>query len=271
MAANLTVQDLFRAIARSWPVLLVVTALSIAAAAGAYVLFPQRYTASAQHTVEPIAILSTGSTFNTVNMQTESVVATSDSVLKRAASKLGGSSVSDIREATTVTVPRSSQLLTISVTTDSGATSAKWANAIATSYGEQRTANAQAVREQIAADLTKSINRLRALYESQPVRSSERETTQLQIQALLDQQARLAATPLFAGLLVTVATDPGSPDRPSLAIFLAGGAVVGVLLGSVVALLFTRLRRNPMDHAEGTQQPTGRSKVPPVPPTWTDA
>lgn len=270
MAENLTVQDIFRAIARSWPLLLAVVVVCVAVSLGAYALFPQRYTASAQHTVEPIAILSTGSTFNTVNMQTESVVATSDSVLERAAKAAPSASVATLRDVTTVTIPRSSQVLTITVTTASAENSAQWANAVATAYGQQRRANAEAVRTQIRTDLTKAIAQLRLLYDSQPAQSSEREVTQLQIQALLDQQAQLAATPLYPGSLVTVAAPPDSPDRPSLLIFLAGGLLIGVLAGALVALLRSRARSTAEPQPKTPDgQPDSKAQL--TAPTWSDA
>lgn len=269
MAENLTVQDIFRGIGRSWPLLLAVVVLCVALSAAAYALFPQRYTATAQHTVEPIAILSTGSTFNTVNMQTESVVATSDSVLERAAKAASGVSVATLRDAITVTTPRSSQVLTISVTTASATDSAKWANAVATAYGQQRRANAEAVRTQVRTDLTRAIAQLRLLYDSQPARSSEREVTQQQIQALLDQQARLAATALYPGSVVTVAAPPDSPDRPSLLIFLTAGLLIGLLAGAFVALLRSRARSSAESQPD-TPDRRRKTKAHLATPTWSD-
>lgn len=242
MASQWTLEDLYRGVMRSWYVLVGTLVAFALIAVGIFVVFPQTYTAEAQHTVEPISVLSTGSTFNTVNMETERVVATSATVLARASEELGGVSTSQLRDATIIEVPRGSQVLTFQVTTRSAADSAEWANALALAYGEQRTANARTVVEQTAAELSTSIQRLQALYDSQPPDSSERAATQLQLQALLDQQARLTATPFFAGILVTPAAEPSSSNRPSMYVFIAAGLFLGLLLGGIAALIVSRIR-----------------------------
>lgn len=242
VAAQWTLEDLYRGVVRSWYVLVGTVVAFILIAMSIYAVFPQTYTAEAQHTVEPISVLSTGSTFNTVNMETERVVATSATVLERAAEQ-SGASPTQLRDATVIEVPRGSQVLTFNVTTESASDSAEWANALALAYGEQRTVNARTVVEQTAAELSNSIQRLQALYDSQPADSSERAATQLQLQALLDQQARLTATPFFAGILVTPATEPSESNRPSVYVFIAAGLFLGLLLGGIAALIVSRLRR----------------------------
>lgn len=242
MASQWTLEDLFRGVVRSWYVLVGTIVAFALVAVGIFLVFPQSYTAVAQHTVEPISVLSTGSTFNTVNMETERVVATSATVLERAAEELDGATPSALLEATIIEVPRGSQVLTFQVTTRSASDSAEWANALARAYGEQRTANARTVVEQTAAELSTSIQRLQTLYDSQPPDSSERAATQLQLQALLDQQARLTATPFFAGILVTPATEPSSSNRPSMLVFVAAGVFLGLLLGGIASLIVSRVR-----------------------------
>lgn len=243
MPTPLSVDDLFRAVARSWWVLAGTLVLCLVAALGVWIVFPQTYTAEAQHTVEPISVLSTGSTFNTVNMDTEAVVATSTSVVARAAEALDGdTSTTQLRASVRITVPRGSQVLVFSVTTDNAQKSADWANALATAYGEQRSATARAVVDDLATDLDKAIKDLQAVYQAQPENSAERAATQLKLQALLDQQARLTSTPFFAGLLVTPAAPPVESNRPGLAVFLAAGLVLGLLAGSVAALATSRVR-----------------------------
>ncbi|MFC8679973.1 Wzz/FepE/Etk N-terminal domain-containing protein [Microbacterium ureisolvens] len=245
MPDHWTLEDLYTGVARSWWVLAVTVAAFIAAGAGAWVVVPQTYTATAQHTVEPISILSSGSSFSTVNMETERLVATSAAVLKRAARDLDDASAADLREATAVQVPRGSQVLSFEVTTASAQRSAEWATAVASAYGAMRAQNARDVVEQTTAELSRSTAQLQALYDSQVPGSDARAATEQQLDALREQQARLEATPFFPGTLVTPGTAPTDSNRPGLALFVAGGLFLGLLAGAIAALVVTRARSGP--------------------------
>lgn len=242
LTTHWTLEDLYHGIMRSWWALVGMIVVCATAAAGVWFVFPQTYTALAQHTVEPINVISSGSSFNTVNMETERVVATSTAVLERASEELGGADVGALREATIIQVPRNSQVLEFEVTTRDPGRSADWANALAAAYGEQRIDNARTVVEQTANELTGSIQQLQTLLDAQPEGSSERAATQQQLQALLDQQARLTATPFFAGILVTPANVPSESNRPGIYVFVAAGLFLGLLLGAVLALIISRAR-----------------------------
>ncbi|MDY0907912.1 hypothetical protein [Microbacterium sp. CFBP9034] len=246
MSNQWTLEDLYAGVRRSWGVLAAIVAAFVVVSVAAWALLPQAYTATAQHTVEPITALSSGSSFNTVNMETERLVATSAVVLERAAEALGeesGASVGALADATVVQVPRGSQVLTFEVTTPSPEQSAEWANAVASAYGAHRSANARAVVEQTTADLGQSIERLQAVYDSQPAGSDAREATQLQLDALLEEQARLQATSFFPGTLVTPATAVAESNRPGNLVFIVGGLFLGLIVGSIAALLVSRHRR----------------------------
>ncbi len=225
--------------------LAVSVAAFIAVGAGVWVVVPQTYTATAQHTVEPISILSSGSSFSTVNMETERLVATSAAVLERAARELGDASVDALREATAVQVPRGSQVLSFEMTTPSAQRSAQWATAVASAYGAMRSENARDVVEQTTAELSRSTAQLQALYDSQAPGSDARAATQQQLDALREQQARLEATPFFPGSLVTPGSAPTDSNRPGLALFVAGGLFLGLMAGGIAALLVTRARSGP--------------------------
>lgn len=245
MATHWTLEDLYRGITKSWFVLVGTIVVLSAAGAGIFLIYPQKYTAVAQHTVEPISVLSSGSSFNTVNMETEKVIATSTSVLTRAAESLDDTSVEALRANTVIEVPRNSQVLIFQVTANSAELAAERANALATAYGEQRTDNARAVVEQTTAELSQSITQLQELLATQPEGSTERAATQLQVQALLDQQARITATPFYSGTLVTPADPPRESNRPAIYVFVAAGLFLGLLVGSIAALITSRVRNGP--------------------------
>lgn len=245
MESHWTLEDLYRGIIQSWIVLVGTIAALTLIAVGIFAIYPQKYTAEAQHTVEPISVLSTGSSFNTVNMETERVVATSTSVLNRAVEVLDDTTVEALRANTTVEVPRNSQVLVFQVTANTPQLAADRANALATAYGEQRTENARAVVEKTTEELGASITQLQTLLDSQTVGSSEYSATQLQLQALLDRQALITATPFYSGTLVTPADPPQKSNRPSILVFVAAGIFLGILLGAIAALIVSRVRNGP--------------------------
>jgi len=230
---------------QSWMVLVGTIVAFALIGFGIFLIYPQKYTAEAQHTVEPISVLSTGSSFNTVNMETEKVVATSTAVLKRAVEDLEDTSIEALRNNTVIDVPRNSQVLSFQVTANTPQAAADRANALAEAYGAQRTDNARAVVEQTTAELGDSIAQLQAVVDSQPIDSSERAATQLQLQGLLDQQARITATPFYSGTLVTPADPPQKSNRPSVLVFIAAGLFLGILVGAIAALIVSRVRNGP--------------------------
>ncbi|MGM7667947.1 YveK family protein [Microbacterium sp. A93] len=245
MESHWTLEDLYRGIMQSWLVLVGTIVVFALAGVGIFAIYPQKYTAVAQHTVEPISVLSSGSSFNTVNMETERVVATSTAVLTRATDGLDDTSVEALRANTTIEVPRNSQVLIFQVTANSPQLAADRANAVATAYGEERTDNAREVVERTTEELGNSIAQLQTLLDSQAEGSNQRAATQLQVQALLDQQARITATPFYSGTLVTPADPPQKSNRPSILVFVAAGMFLGILFGAIAALVVSRVRNGP--------------------------
>ncbi|MGL3149300.1 YveK family protein [Microbacterium sp. A82] len=245
MATHWTLEDLYRGIMQSWLVLVGTIVVLTLAGVGIFAIYPQKYTAEAQHTVEPISVLSSGSSFNTVNMETERVVATSTAVIDRAVSELDDTSVEALRANTVIEVPRNSQVLIFQVTANSPQLAADRANALATAYGEERTDNARAVVEKSTTELGNSIEKLQSLLDSQAEGSSQHSATQQQLQALLDQQALITATPFYSGTLVTPADPPQKSNRPSVLVFIAAGMFLGILLGAIAALIVSRVRNGP--------------------------
>ncbi|MFF2489001.1 YveK family protein [Microbacterium sp. NPDC058062] len=245
MSNHWTLEDLYMGVVKSWWVLAATVVAFVGVGAAAWVILPQTYTATAQHTVEPITVLASGSSFNTVNMETERLVATSASVLERAASALDDASVDALRESTVVQVPRGSQVLTFEVTTPSPERSAEWVNAVASAYGETRSDNARRVVDQTTTALTDSVERLQALTDSQSPGSDSRQATQLQLDALSQELAQLEAASFYPGSLVTPASPPTDSNRPGVPVFVAGGLFLGLMAGGIAALLATRARSGP--------------------------
>ncbi|MFV0252960.1 MAG: YveK family protein [Beutenbergiaceae bacterium] len=263
MPRTWTLNDVLRAIGRGWKSLVVALVVCLAASVAAYQYFPQQYEAIAVHTVEPISALSAGSSFNTVNMQTEQVVATSRAVMDAAVETLGdGATASELAQATTVEVPRNSQVLRFLVTGTDPERAANWANAIATAYGEQRSSTAQEVVERTREELAASITSLREQLQAAVPGSPDAGAISLQLEASIVEQARLESTPFFAGSLITPASPPQDSTRPAFLIFLAAGVALGLLVGCVIALAVADGRKRSNKPAEAPV----RHAVSPFPP-----
>ncbi|MFV0426998.1 MAG: hypothetical protein ACK5KU_08185 [Beutenbergiaceae bacterium] len=263
--------DVLAAIARGWKVVLVVLAVCLSGAVAAYAYFPQQYAAVAVHTVEPISALSAGSSFNTVNMQTEQVVAGSRSVMDAAAAALGdGVDAQALESATTIEVPRNSQVLMFHVETEDPQQAADWANVIASAYGEQRAMTAQEVVDRTEAALSGAIVDLRGQLEQSEPQSPEAAAITQQLEAAISEQARLQSTPFFAGALITPAVAPTESNRPGLEIFLGGGLAFGLLLGALLALVLARTPPRAWAPADSpgktTEPPFARHAAPLFPP-----
>jgi uncharacterized protein involved in exopolysaccharide biosynthesis len=239
---TLLFEDLYRGIGREWRLLVAVAVLFLGVALAANYAWPQRYQATAVLTVEPITAIQQGGSSGSVNMDTERVVATSTEVLAIAARDLPGTTVADLSDAVTVSVPKGSQILNFTFTSGSPVGAAESANAIATAYSDQRVANAQRVVTEATDNLATRIDdlsgQLAGLGENSPARS----TLAMQMQALQERQATLASATFYSGSLVSPAAAPQDSTKPSITVFLAAGLFLGVLVGAFSALVRARLR-----------------------------
>ncbi|WBU38839.1 Wzz/FepE/Etk N-terminal domain-containing protein [Homoserinibacter sp. YIM 151385] len=241
-AAPLTLDEAARRVVRERRLLIAVILVAVLAAGVIGFLWPSRYEATATLTVEPVAVVDPGSSA-TVNMETERVVATSTEVLGPAAESLGGTSPEALAGALEVLVPRGSQVLEFTVTDAVPARAAEAANAIAESYREQRVANAEGIVQQAESNLTDRIAELEARLDGTADDSATARSLELQIQTLQERLALVVSNTFYPGSVVSPATTPTDATKPSILIFLAGGAFLGLLVGVFAALL----RRRPED------------------------
>lgn len=242
-----SLEDLYRTIGRHWVTVFLVTMLFVGAAVGANFLWPERYEAKAVLTVEPIAAVQSGGSSDSVNMETERVVATSTEVLSIAALELDGGSVKALQESIEVGVPKGSQVLEF-VSTDTTATdAAAGANAVANAYSNQRVENAQRVVAEATRNLTERVSELTAQLDALIEDSLDARNIELQIQALQERQATLASATFYSGALVSPAVAPSDSTKPSLPVFLAAGLFLGFFVGAFAALIRGRVRRGRTD------------------------
>ena len=248
-----TLEDLYRSIARGWKILLAAVVIMVLAAVGLSFLWPVKYDATAVLTVEPITVNQSGNTTGSVNMDTERVVATSTEVLEIAAAAIPGSSVRQLKDSTIVTVPKGSQVLSFTVTSEDPALASASANEIANAYSDRRIATAQQV---VNDSVDKLVSRIQALTEQMnalPDGSAAVGTLTIQIQALQERQAALSSATFYSGSLVSPAVTPTSSTKPSTSVFVAAGLALGLFLGVFLALAIGSVRSRAQLKSEGTQ------------------
>lgn len=207
-----------------WKPTLIITLVFVLLAGILQLAWPDKYEATAVITVAPVTE-SSGS----VNMDTERVVARSDSVLNTAAEKLEGASTSALRESLTVNVPKGSNILQVTVSDSDADRAAQFANAIATAYGDNRTSSAQAVTDAAMASISTRIAELESQRSSTRNDVDER-AIELQLNSLQERLAGYSATTYNPSSIVSTAVPPSRSTTPSLTIFIAGGFFVGLLV-----------------------------------------
>lgn len=255
MTQMVTVADTMRSVGRRWIVLVLVVLLAVAVSTTAYVVWPVNYQATAVATVAAVQTGTTPATANTVNMDTEQIVASSSGVLAAAAKILGGGArVGGLSKALEVTVPKGAQVLQFTVTDASRTHASRCANAIADAYLADRVNRAQAVVDaasrRLAARLTQLATQEATLAAADPARTS----LDAQITAIRDGQAQLASATFFGGAVVSRAVPPSASTKPSLTIFSAAGLVIGLIFGFFCALIADRVsarRAQASDVADG--------------------
>jgi capsular polysaccharide biosynthesis protein len=228
---------------RRWPSLAIGMVIGLLAGVTWYMVAPQSYEARATVTINPITNdLFSGSPANQlVNTATEAEIMRSIEIAERAAvqGRLDGDP-RDLRNQLLVAVPPSSLALEISFVADTPKFAAAGANAFATSYLDFRKESAEARRAGYAEQLRAQ---LRDLTE-QAVDATAGAALQLLSQEIVATRQQLGdatSVPISAGQLVSKALPPRFPASPRRLPAIAGGFVVGLLLGVALAALRHRI------------------------------
>lgn len=232
-----TVPDLYASVRSEWKSLALVVLAAVIIALIVGVALPRTYSSTAALTV---AALDQTDPTRTVNMETERAVATSSSVLDAAARKMGSTSGTDLADALEVTVPKGAQVLEFTVTLGNAKRASEAANAIADSYDSLRVANAERSVTDATTTLSARIAALNAAIAAEG--GGDSSASAVQARALEESLATLNAVAFTRGTVVTTAEPARSPSNPSIAIFLAGGLALGLLIGVFVALSRARDR-----------------------------
>lgn len=234
-----TVGQFFATLRRRLLVVLTMVLLGILAAGALLLNTAKTYEATAVVDISP----TSGAAATTVSTITESRIVTSTSVAMAAQQTLAYTGTpTELAEQVTVTSPLASQVLNITFAAGTAQGAADGANAFANAYLDYRTDIAQKditlrvgrIQSQVA-DLQRGLTALQA-----GQNDNQRGLLQNQIQQLQNQLNNLQTSVISPGQVAGAAVVPQSASSPRPLLYLAGGLLIGLLLGILVAVVRDR-------------------------------
>lgn len=259
--ASLDLSDYLGLVRRHWWVVLLLTAVGVAGAAAVTRALPREYVSSTSVLVQPSggdANAAGGRTKGEINLDTEAQLMRSTQVANGAAELLRTDLTGrDLARAVTVEVPPNTTVLQIKYAASTPQEAQTGSHAFAESYLRNREANAHyeldsqvealdAKLKQLGAQLSQVIAKLGRLSADSSNRAnldSQRGTLQAQINQLNGKLNQLSTATVSVGRIISDAGLPNRPRKPDIKINLAGGALLGALLGLLVAAARHRLDR----------------------------
>ncbi|GAA2490129.1 Wzz/FepE/Etk N-terminal domain-containing protein [Winogradskya humida] len=246
---------------RHWWLVLLLTVVGVAAGVALTRVMPKVYEASTLVLVLPVeqdANSQNGRTKGAVNLDNEAQLVVSGAVATRAGA-LMRSPVSPVELArdVSVEVPPNTTVLTIRFSADNARDAQTGSHAFAEAYLLNRDETARAVLDEQVKSLNlkvrqqnASLNLINTKLSRSPSGSSERSNleslrsnSQNQLNDLTGRLNALTTATINAGSVISDAREPESPVSPNAMLNLAGGAMIGLLLGLVCAFLRERFDR----------------------------
>ncbi len=244
---------------RHWWIVGLLTVFGLAGGATVAHARPKVYEAATSVLVSPTGVpganAAGGRTNSTINLDTEAQLVVSTDIATAAQKLLKVTTPPDqLAASVTVTVPPNTTVLTITYAAGSPRQAQSGSHAFAIAYLQNRQASAQADLstqisaldgkvKQYAAALSQLSGRLATLHNGDPDRAdlnSQIATLTGQINTLTSRENELSTTQVTAGKIINDAEAPSAPSRPSVPLFLASGAMVGLLLGIGTGLVRER-------------------------------
>lgn len=228
-----------------------------------YILFgPKTYTATTSVLVtatgaENPTALANGSTTNAeINLDTEAQIAESIVVARRAQQRIGTEIVAEklLEDHVKVEVPPNSAVLAISYDARTPAAAQRGAQAFAKAYLANRREQARSELQQhtkalrrkvrtLTDELERVTDQLAALApgtSGHNYAQTQQDLLTERISTLSAQVGALSTTTVTPGRVISAAQRPTSPSSPSIPLYLAGGLLLGALLGFGAAVLRDR-------------------------------
>lgn len=268
--APATLTDYRVVVRRQWWVLLIAVLLGVLAAGVFTAAQPRSYTSSTQVLVTPTgvnddAVVANARTRAEINLDTEAQLLTSTAVVQAAAEMLNTDlTLPQLADRVRASVPPNTEVLTITFTGSTPRAAQAGADAFAVSYLDNRRqaaadqlAGRQATRRAQVETLTTNLKEVSAGFAALPPNSLDRSVAEAQISSLSAQIAVLTAesdglseSALTPGRTITEANLPVTPSSPVVPTNLAGGGMLGLLVGCGMALYRHRRDRSLRDDAQ---------------------
>lgn len=251
--------EYLRVLRRRWLLILLLLILGLAGGFAYSHWRPKSYTAEATVQVRPatVDIFTGGFDSNSINIETQQSVLDSSTVATAVRSALHSTQTpDDLRANLTVLAPGKGNTLTLDYTASTPKDAATYANAFANAYLKLRTQQAQAALDAVVkreADkltgLEQKLAKVQSTLQTATPGTSAYVTASVN-QNLLQQQINPIQTKLDdlntlvvnPGSVIVSAQNPTTPAGLSTSILIAVGALIGLLLGLVLA--FIRDRRD---------------------------
>jgi Mrp family chromosome partitioning ATPase/capsular polysaccharide biosynthesis protein len=246
---------------RHWWILVLATAIGLAAGTVYTNAVPKVYVSSASVLVQSVAQdanVAGGRTKGDINLDTEAKIVVSGAVAVRAAQLLRSTTPPiELRDDVSVEVPANTAVLVIKFAAESAQAAQAGAHAFAEAYLRNRedtargTLNAEVAArnikvKQLTAALTDINDRLAKSASGSAQRSNLESLRNNSQNQLNDQTARLnelTTATVNPGNIISDAQLPDEPTSPNSMVNIATGAMIGLLLGLAVAFARERLDR----------------------------
>lgn len=249
--STVTIGQFFATLRRRFVLVTVCLLLGVVAGVGLLSHTPKTYQATAVVDISPILGNQNGnSSTNSVSTITESRIAASASVALLAAKAIGfDGTPTQLAQQVTVSSPLASQVLNITFSSSRPQGAANGANAFANAYLAYRTSTGEAelklrisrINDQVT-ELQSTLAKLKVppAGSTDPQFVAQQSLLQNQIQQLQTQMNTYRTSVITPGQVAGAAPVPTSPSSPKLYLYLAGGLLVGLLAGAVLAVVRDR-------------------------------
>lgn len=246
---------------RHWWVVLIFTAAGLGVGAAATNEMPAVYESSTAVLVQPVeqdVNQAGGRTKGSINLDTEAQLVGSGAVAVKAAALLRSpESPLDLARNVSVEVPANTTVLVVRYETDSSEGAQAGSHAFAEAYLRNRAETARSGLDQRIRTLTLKVKQLSTALADINTRlaksndgSSERanleslrSNAQNQLNSLTGRMNELTTTTVSAGSIISDARRPDRPTSPNTMLNIASGAMVGLLIGLLLAFARHRLDR----------------------------
>jgi len=256
--------EYLRPLRRRWPIVLLGLLLGTALGASVAAIVPPTYTSTASVVVTPNVPQradATGRVQGAINVESEAQLVRSHEVLARVRRSLAlTGSLGELRNRVAVTAPANTTVMDVIFSARSPRAAQAGARAVARAYLENRRSSGEFyVREQTRiverqiASLRRQVRRQAAIAASRRAGPTARAVAEAQLDSYTAQLSALTTSqtstprPARGGRVIADAVRPDRPSSPRALLALAGGLMVGLLLGIAGALARERTDRRLRD------------------------